>query len=221
MLRTVYGVCATIRYCDLMRVQTRLHNRIVTAFAGLCPRRDRIGAALAGLVVAGGLWGLPAAAQTPRLDELFSRLHEADPQAAVRIEREIDIEWSKSGSAAMDLLLQRGKDALDANDPQAALEHLTALTDHDPDFAEGWNSLAAANMALGKLGPAVDALAHALLLNPRHFGALVSLGQILEEIDRPQKALDAYKAALELNPQMSDVKDAVKRIETDRAGQDI
>lgn len=212
MLRTVYGVCATIRYCSVMRVLTRLHNRIVAAFGRVW---------LAGLLGLVCLAGQPAFAQTPQLDDLFTRLQDSDPQAAVRIEREILIEWSKSGSAAMDLLLQRGKDALDANEPQVALEHLTALTDHDPDFAEGWNSLASANMALGKLGPAVDDLANALRLNPRHFGALVSLGQIFEEIDRPQKALDTYKAALELNPQMADVKDAVKRIETDLAGQDI
>lgn len=185
-----------------MKARNRLHNRIVAAFS--C------------------LWlAVPAFAQTPHLDDLFERLKDADPQAAVRIEREITIEWSKSGSPAMDLLLQRGKDALDAGEAPIALEHLTALTDHDPDFAEGWNSLASANIAMGKLGPAVDDLANALRLNPRHFGALVSLGQIFEEIDRPQKALDAYNAALELNPQMADVKAAVKRIETDLAGQDI
>ncbi|MFT4150518.1 MAG: tetratricopeptide repeat protein [Paracoccaceae bacterium] len=155
------------------------------------------------------------------MDDLFSRLKSADEATAVRVEREIELEWSKSGSPSMDLLLQRGKDALDNNQPEVAIEHLTALIDHDPDFAEGWNARASAWIATGDLGPAVDDLSHALTLNPRHFGALASLGLIFEEINKPEKALEAYRAALELNPQMADVKDAAKRLEGQLAGQDI
>lgn len=185
-----------------MKATHRLHNRIVAAFLPV-------------------FFAVAAQAQTAKLDDLFARLKDADDASAVRLEREIELEWSKSGSPAMDLLLQRGREALDANDPDAAVEHLTALVDHDPDFPEGWALRATAWMAAGDLGPAVDDLAHALTLNPRHFGALASLGQILEEIGRPQKALEAYRAALELNPQMADVKDAVKRLEGQFAGQDI
>jgi len=36
----------------------------------------------------------------------------------------------------MDLLLQRGQEAMDNEDYEAAIEHFTALTDHAPDFAE-------------------------------------------------------------------------------------
>jgi len=81
------------------------------------------------------VWCQPAAAQTAKLDELFAELSEADARRAARIEREIWAEWSKSGSPAMDLLLQRGRDALAEGDYALAIEHLTALTDHAPDFA--------------------------------------------------------------------------------------
>ena len=43
--------------------------------------------------------------------DLFARLQTAGEEEAGRIETEIWIEWSKSGSPAMDLLLQRGRDA--------------------------------------------------------------------------------------------------------------
>ncbi|QYZ71901.1 tetratricopeptide repeat protein [Neotabrizicola shimadae] len=155
------------------------------------------------------------------MDELFARLQKADRAEAERIERLIVIEWSKSGSPAMDLLLQRGREALDNGDTAVAIEHLTALTDHAPDFAEGWNALATAYYQEGEFGPSVEDIAKTLTLNPRHFGALAGLGMIFEEIGEPEKAVEAYKAALAIHPQMQGVLEAVKRIEAETAGQDL
>ena len=56
----------------------------------------------------------PAFAQTAKLDGLFARLLSADAAASKGIEQEIWIEWSKSGSAAIDLLLERGRMAMAA-----------------------------------------------------------------------------------------------------------
>jgi tetratricopeptide (TPR) repeat protein len=162
-----------------------------------------------------------AVAQTPALDDLFTRLSTAPADEAGRIEREIWLEWSKSGSPAMDLLLQRGRDAMDAGDTAAAIEHLTALVDHAPDFAEGWNARATAYFMAGEYGPSIDDIARTLALNPRHFGALSGLGMIFEEIDRPEKALEVYRAALAIHPQMAGVLDSVKRLETEISGQDL
>jgi Flp pilus assembly protein TadD len=162
-----------------------------------------------------------ALAQDADMDELFARLQKADRAEAERIERLIVIEWSKSGSPAMDLLLQRGREALDNGDTAVAIEHLTALTDHAPDFAEGWNALATAYYQEGEFGPSVEDIAKTLTLNPRHFGALAGLGMIFEEIGEPEKAVEAYKAALAIHPQMQGVLEAVKRIEAETAGQDL
>lgn len=161
------------------------------------------------------------AAQDAKMDDLFARLQKADAAEAARIERLIVIEWSKSGSPAMDLLLQRGREALDNGDTEAAIEHLTALTDHAPDFAEGWNALATAWYTEGEFGPSVEDIARTLTLNPRHFGALAGLGMIFEEIGEPEKALEVYKAALAIHPHMQGVSEAVKRIEAETAGQDL
>ncbi|MDJ0821877.1 MAG: hypothetical protein QNJ09_08735, partial [Paracoccaceae bacterium] len=66
-----------------------------------------------------------------RAAELLSDLAAAeDDNAAERLERQIIAEWSKSGSAAMDYLLKRGRDALAVQDYAKAAEHLRALTDH-------------------------------------------------------------------------------------------
>ena len=163
----------------------------------------------------------PLRAQTATLDSLFEDLKAADEDQAQRIEREIWNEWSKSGSAAMDLLLQRGRDAMEAGETVAAIEHLTALTDHAPDFAEGWNARATAYYAAGEFGPSIEDIARTLTLNPRHFGALAGLGMIFEELGRPEQALEAYRAALAIHPHLAGVLQSIERLETETAGQDL
>lgn len=160
-------------------------------------------------------------AQTDQLDSLFEELKGADERAAARIEREIWNEWSKSGSPAMDLLLQRGRDSMAAGETAAAIEHFTALTDHAPEFAEGWNARATAYFQAGELGPSVNDIARTLTLNPRHFGALSGLGMIFEQLDQPEKALEAYRAALAIHPRLQGVIEAVERLEAETAGTDL
>lgn len=148
-----------------------------------------------------------------KLDQLFLRLMVAEPGEAGRIETEIWIEWRKSGSPAMDLLLQRGLDAMDLGDFDQAIEHFSAVIDHDPTFAEAWNARATAYFYTGDFGPALADIGQALTLNPRHFGALSGLGMIMESMDRPDRALQAYQAALAIHPHLVGAVQAVERLQ--------
>ncbi|MGB8812853.1 MAG: tetratricopeptide repeat protein [Paracoccaceae bacterium] len=184
---------------------------------------NRILAALVAIFIA----CVPVMAQTggqtpgkaPDLDAMFTELATADEAAAGRIEADIWREWSKSGSPAMDLLLERGRQAMEQGDFEAAIEHLTALIDHAPDFAEGWNARATAYFQAGQFGPSVADIQHTLALNPRHFGALAGFGMILEELDRPEQALEVYRAALAIHPHLQGVLEGIERLETEAAGQ--
>ena len=187
-----------------MGLPVRILNRVVAAFV------------LVFLTCAAAL-----AQDTAKLDGLFDRLKTAGAEEASRIEAEIWIEWSKSGSPALDLLLQRGRDALALGDTVLAIEHFTAIIDQDPTFAEGWNARATAFYQAGEFGPSISDIAHVLQLNPRHFGALSGLGAILEEAGKPEKALEVYRAALAIHPQMEDVIEAVERLETGDTGQEL
>lgn len=163
----------------------------------------------------------PVLGQTAKLDELFARLKNTDEAGARQIEREIWIEWSKSGSPAMDLLLQRGKAALEAGDTETAIGHFTALIDHAPEFAEGWNARATAYYTAGLLGPSVSDIGRALALNPRHFGALSGLGMIFEELGKPEKALEVYRKVLEIDPYAEGVPEAIERLSATTEGLDL
>lgn len=154
------------------------------------------------------------------MDQLFAELGEPTGEGWRRAESDILRIWSRSGSAAMDLLYKRGEEALDAGDLEAAIGHLTALTDHAPEFPAGWHLRAVAFYLDGDFGPAVTDLATVLTLEPRHFGALTQLGSMLEEVGDDQRALDAYRASLKINPHQQEAVDAVSRIEQKIAGTD-
>lgn len=153
------------------------------------------------------------------LDALLQKLQAADPREASRLERQVWREWSKSGSAAIDLLLQRGRDALEAGETTVAIEHFTALIDHAPDFAEGWNARATAYFQVGLYGPSVSDIQHVLALNPRHFGALSGFARILEDTNQPDRALQLYEAAFAIHPNLDGVSEAIERLHTKAAGQ--
>ena len=120
-------------------------------------------------------WAAPAGARrrapedAAKLDALFAELAEPGREDWERIEGEITRIWSRSGSDAMDLLLRRGNEALEAEDYGAALEHFTALTDHAPDFAEGWNARATTFYLMGEYALSIADVERVLALNPAAF----------------------------------------------------
>jgi len=154
-----------------------------------------------------------AQGQEVDLEALLDQL--ADPETAnwEQVERQIRTEWSRSGSAAMDLLLQRGEAALEAEEFDVALEHLTALTDHAPDFAEGWNARATALFRQDLFGPALEDIGKALALNPKHFGAMTGLAVILQSIGMEEEALDAWYLVQDVHPHRDEMKDAIRALE--------
>lgn len=144
-----------------------------------------------------------------RLDELFQQLREADVEDFFDIEWEIVEIWFDSGSAAMNLLLERGQAAMSEEDYPKAIEHFSALIDHAPDFAEGWNARASAYYLTDEYALAMSDIRRTLILNPRHFGALNGLGLIFEEIDNPEAAYKAYTMARELHPFLENVNEGL------------
>jgi tetratricopeptide (TPR) repeat protein len=178
---------------------------------------QRLKSAVAAFVIFGVL-SLPAVAQSEKLDELFDQLGRVESSEADQIENRIVAEWSKSGSASMDLLLERGRDALEADDTITAIEHFTALIDHAPDFAEGYNARAMAYYRINRYGPAIDDIRQVLQRNPRHFGALGGLALILQELGFEEDALEAWRAVVDLNPHAEGAKDAIGVLEREVEG---
>lgn len=145
--------------------------------------------------------------------DLLAQLAQPDLRTWESTESKIMGLWSRSGSATADLLLERGRQAMDAEDYLTAIEHLTALTDHAPEFAEGWHARATAFYLIDEYGLAMQDLQRSLALNPDHFGALTGLGIVLEELGRPEDALDVMRRAQELNPHRDNISDTIRRLQ--------
>lgn len=143
---------------------------------------------------------------------LLDQLRAADPVEAKRIERQIRMDWSRSGSPTMDLLLKRGRDAMEAGEVELAVGHLSALTDHAPDFAEGWHARAMVFFQEDEMGLAIHDLEQVLALNPRHFGAIYGLGVVMESLDRIQDAYAMYERVLEIHPNHEDAREGADRL---------
>ena len=176
------------------------------------------------IAVAAVLCGLPALAaaqETSRTDELLDRLAQPDLRNWQVVEEEISTLWSRSGSATADYLLRRGRAAMAAGELDTAYQHLTALTDHAPDFAEGWNARATLFFQANRYGPAIADIQRVLALEPRHFGALTGLGIMLEEIGDLDGALAALTAAQAIHPHREDISRAVNRVERALEGQSL
>jgi len=186
-------------------------------------RNAALAAALA-LLAAGGAAAQDGPAAGPGADRedpvapLLEQLAKPDQEGWRQIESEIAMEWSKSGSPAMDLLLQRAREAMDEEEFDVALEHLGALTDHAPDFAEGWNARAMVWYAREEFGLALDDLLQALARNPQHFGALSGLALTLEKLGQFEPALRALRAAREVHPHRPDLIEAEARLEKKSGG---
>lgn len=166
-------------------------------------------------------YSLPLQAQSPDIQQLLADLANPETQNWQSVERQIRTEWSKSGSAAMDLLLQRGQKAMEDDDFETALEHLTALTDHAPDFAEGWNARATALFNLQLYGPALEDISRALALNPQHFGAMTGLAVILQDVGMRKEALEAWRLVEAANPHRPEMREAIEALESMVGGQTL
>ncbi len=173
------------------------------------------------LVVAAVWLAWPAHAQSPVLDDLFTALKATDAAGAQEISRRIWEEWSKSGSPAMDLLLQRGRAAMAAGDNETAIGHFNAIIDHAPEFAEAYNARATAYYNMGRLGQSLEDVRVVLALNPRHFGALSGLGLIMNELGHHDFALRAYQAIEDIYPTQPNLRENIERLEQALEGESL
>ena len=144
-------------------------------------------------------------------------LHERlrDESAFVRTfaEQGLWLLWTRSGDAAIDALMARATEAMQSGQYAEAVKVLDQVVKKKPDFAEGWNRRATVHYLAGELRKSIADCDEVLKRNPGHFGALSGLGQIYLQLDDEQKALEWFRRALEVNPNMLSVEMNVRMLE--------
>ncbi len=164
----------------------------------------------------------PARGESYSLDTLFAALKIApDDASAKAIEDRIWAQWLVSGSDTCTLLMTRVKEATDDKNLDLAIRLLDAVIALRPDYVEAWNRRATVYYLKQDYGHALADLRQVLAREPRHFGALSGLGLILQDIGDDKHALQAYRKALEIDPRLENIPEAVKTLSEKVEGRPI
>ncbi|HVI28804.1 tetratricopeptide repeat protein [Hansschlegelia sp.] len=162
------------------------------------------------------------AVQGQALDELLVQLAKADePRTAKRIAAAVQALWRRSGSDTIDLLLTRSTQAQRQSKLDVAIKLMDEVVSLKPDFAEGWNRRATLHFMAKDYDAAMLDIRQTLAREPRHFGAWLGLGRILEDSDLDAKALAAYRHVLAIYPQIEGLKKRVDDLSLKVEGQPI
>ncbi|RUW49226.1 hypothetical protein EOA32_23235 [Mesorhizobium sp. M1A.F.Ca.ET.072.01.1.1] len=163
-----------------------------------------------------------ASTRQGRLDQLFADLRrERNEKAAERIAGRIWNEWNQSGSASIDLMMRWAQRAAEDQKFDVALDFLDQVVTLQPDYAEGWNRRATVHFLMKNYGKSMSDIDHTLRLEPRHFGALSGLAQIMDETGHKQSALEAWQKVLTIYPMMRSAQGQVSTLSEDLAGEGI
>ena len=165
----------------------------------------------------------PAAAKAEnRLDALFGELkRERNEKAAERIAGRIWEAWSQSGSASIDLMMGWSKSAMDNKKFDVALDFLDQVVTMEPAYAEGWNRRATVHFMMQNYAKSMSDINHTLQIEPRHFGALSGMGQIMKNTGREELALMAWERVLDIYPMMRSAQNEVATLSEELAGEGI
>ena len=164
----------------------------------------------------------PAVVRQRTLDDLFKRLGAAnDPDTARGFAETIRRLWMQSQSDTAALIMQRATLATEAHNYSLALSLLDKLVALEPSWAEAWNQRATVRFLSEDPDGAMADIDRVIKLEPRHFGALMGMGVILQHAGLEKRALEAYKKALEIYPAQPDLKDTVEKLTIDVNGRDI
>ena len=110
-------------------------------------------------------------------------------------------------NAAAAAVLDRATGDIAAQRYDIAETRLVRLLRVCPGYAEAWHKLGTLHYLLGQDGDSLAELHRTLELEPRHFGALASIGEILlGEADRQGEEL-AFRSALRLHPHLASVRE--------------
>jgi tetratricopeptide (TPR) repeat protein len=141
------------------------------------------------------------------LDALLRRL--ADPAAPhpERTEDAVWAAWMRYPDARAAAELERATRAIVAADYPTAEVILRRLIALHPGFAEAWHKRATLYYMQGRDAESVHDFHRTLVVEPRHYGAMLAFAELCLANAREDAALFALDAALRINPHLAAVRE--------------
>jgi tetratricopeptide (TPR) repeat protein len=144
---------------------------------------------------------------------LIAALTDEDEVVRMLAEHSVWQVWTRSGDPEVDDLLQAGIEQMNRGNGPAAVEIFTRVIRRRPDFAEGWNKRATVYFLMGEHEKSLRDCDEVIKRNPLHFGALAGYGQIYLQLDQPERALEYFRRALRVNPNLGAVREVIPQLE--------
>lgn len=155
----------------------------------------------------------PAASSPSVLQTLFKRLgHARGESEALAMEDRIWSVWMAHPNEEAQTVLDRATGDIAARRYDIAETRLVKLIRSCPSYAEAWHKLGTLYYLLGSDDESVTSLHRALEIEPRHFGALASVGEILLARGDAEGAALAFRSALRLHPHLAAVRGRLESI---------
>jgi tetratricopeptide (TPR) repeat protein len=133
---------------------------------------------------------------------LLKRLRDDEESIRRLAERGLWVLWGRSGDAAIDRQMDAGGEFMQAGRYEEAIAAFTEIIRRRPAFTEGWNKRATAYYLAGDFKRSLADCDQVMKRNPSHFGALSGYGQIYFQLEEYDKAIEYWRRALEVNPNM-------------------
>jgi len=150
----------------------------------------------------------------PADDEiLLQRLTDESPLVRNVAEQGLWLLWSRSGDETIDALMAKGVEEMQARQFKESIATFSEVIRRKPAFAEGWNKRATVFYLTGDFKRSLADCDEVMKRNPYHFGALAGYGQIYFQLEQYGKAIDYWKRALRVNPNMAGVESSIKGTE--------
>lgn len=144
---------------------------------------------------------------------LVKRLADEDPIVREVAGQAVWLAWSRSGDVETDRLLESGIAEMDAARYQLAIGIFSKVIARKPDFAEGWNKRATAYFLAGDMRKSLADCDEVMKRNPQHFGALSGYGQIYARLEEYDKAIEYFRRARSVNPNLTDLETVIRGLE--------
>jgi tetratricopeptide (TPR) repeat protein len=95
---------------------------------------------------------------------------------------------------------------------EEAAQRASMLVERAAWYAEAWNQRAIAHFGMGRYAESIRDCHQVLEINPYHFGAASGMGQAYLRLGNHASALECFRRALRLNPDLEGVRVQVVRL---------
>lgn len=148
-------------------------------------------------------------------------MHDQDRTVRVLAQDSIRTVWAREGTEAerqeLGVIIRLNAARLH----KEAVALATQLLQRAPWFAEAWHQRGVAYVALGRHVEAIRDCHQTLEINPYHFVASTSMGQVYLQLGNNASALECFRRALRLCPDLEGVRAQVVRLTRSVEGKGI